>query len=84
MCSRIKPASKVLLKPAVKGTGVKAGGPVRAVLELAGVRNICSKVYGSRISLNVVKATVNGIANSVTAAKVARLRGKSVKELLEK
>ena len=48
------------------------------------IRYICSKIYGSRISLNVVKATVNGIANSATVAKVARLRGKSVKELLEK
>ena len=77
-------SSRVYLRPAPEGTGVVAGGPVRAVLELAGIRNICSKIYGSRISLNVVKATVNGIANSATVAKVARLRGKSVKELLEK
>ena len=77
-------SSRVFLKPAPEGTGVVAGGPVRAVLELAGIKNICSKVYGSRISLNVVKATINGIEKSVTASKVARLRGKSVKEILEK
>ena len=56
-------SSKVFMKPAQEGTGIVAGGPVRAVLELAGIRNIYSKVYGSRTSINVVRATVNAIEN---------------------
>ena len=67
-------ASRVFLKPAPEGTGVIAGGPVRAVLELAGVRNVYSKVYGSRTPLNVIKATDNGLRNLKRADEVARLR----------
>ena len=67
-------ASKVLLKPAPEGTGIIAGGPVRAVLELAGVRNIYSKVYGSRTPINVIRATVNGLNNVKSYNVVKELR----------
>ena len=74
-------ACSVFLKPAPQGTGVIAGGPVRAILELAGVKNIYSKVYGSRASINMVRATVNGLKKLKTAGKIASLRGKSIKEI---
>ena len=74
-------ACKVFLRPAPEGTGIVAGGPVRAVLELAGIRNIYSKVYGSRTSINMVRATVNAIESLKTVEKVAALRGKSVNEI---
>ena len=67
-------AAKVFLKPAPEGTGVIAGGPVRAVLELAGIKNIYSKVYGSRTPINCIRATVNGLVNLKSAAQVALLR----------
>lgn len=67
-------ASQVYLKPAPEGTGVVAGGPVRAVLELAGVRNIYSKVYGSRTPINCIRATMDGLKNMKTAAQVKMLR----------
>ena len=75
-------AVKVFMKPAPIGTGIVAGGPVRAVLELAGIENIYSKVYGSRTPINVVRATINGIENMKTVSKVAALRGKDPKEIL--
>ncbi len=74
-------ACKVFLKPAKPGTGVIAGGPVRAVLELAGVKNIYSKVYGSRTAVNVVRATVSGLRQLRTAQQIASLRDKNVEEL---
>lgn len=74
-------ACRVFLRPAPEGTGIVAGGPVRAVVELAGVRNIYSKVYGSRTSVNVVRATINAIENLKTVEQVAALRGKSVNEI---
>ena len=74
-------ACRVFLRPAPEGTGIVAGGPVRAVLELAGIRNIYSKDYGSRTSINMVRATVNAIENLKTVEKVAALRGKSVNEI---
>lgn len=74
-------ACSVYLKPAPDGTGVIAGGPVRAILELAGIKNIYSKVYGSRSSINMVRATVNGLKRMKTAGKIASLRGKSIKEI---
>ncbi len=67
-------ASSVYLKPAPEGTGVVAGGPVRAILELAGVRNIYSKVYGSRTPINCIRATVNGLKEMKTAQQVQLLR----------
>jgi small subunit ribosomal protein S5 len=67
-------ACQVYLKPAPEGTGVIAGGPVRAVLELAGIKNIYSKVYGSRTPINCIRATVDGLVNLKTSAQVAALR----------
>ncbi|HHT67169.1 MAG TPA: 30S ribosomal protein S5 [Erysipelotrichaceae bacterium] len=69
-------ACSVLLKPAPEGTGIVAGGPVRAVLELAGVQNVCSKVYGSRAPINIVRATNQGLNNLKTYKVVKKLRGK--------
>lgn len=68
-------ASNVYLKPAPEGTGVIAGGPVRAILELAGVRNVCSKVYGSRTAINVVRATSHGLDELKDYKETKSLRG---------
>jgi len=75
-------SGNVLMKPAKEGTGVISGGPVRAVLELAGVGDIVTKSLGSNTPINVVRATITGLSNLKTAEDVARLRGKSVEELL--
>ena len=75
-------AGKVLLKPAPEGTGVIAGGPVRAVVELAGVKDIVSKSLGSANSKNMVSATIVALQQLKRADEVAKLRGKSVEELL--
>ena len=69
-------ATKVYLKPAPAGTGIIAGGPVRAILELGGLRNVVSKVYGARASINVIRATHNAIINLKSFRDVQTLRGK--------
>ena len=72
----------VRMLPAEEGTGVIAGGPARAVLEAVGVRDIRTKSYGSNNPSNCVKATINGLSQLRTAEQIAKLRGKSVDEIL--
>ncbi|SHH45377.1 30S ribosomal protein S5 [Tepidibacter thalassicus] len=75
-------AGRVLIMPAKEGTGVIAGGPVRAVLELAGLKDVRAKSLGSNNSRNMVNATIEGLKSLRTAEEIAKLRGKKVEDLL--
>ncbi|MEA2022415.1 MAG: 30S ribosomal protein S5 [Candidatus Caldatribacteriota bacterium] len=77
-------AASVFMKPASPGTGVIAGGPVRAILEAAGFQNILTKSLGSSNNLNIAKATMSGLVNIKNAKDVARLRGKNLAEIYGK
>ncbi|UZQ31333.1 MAG: 30S ribosomal protein S5 [Spiroplasma phoeniceum] len=74
-------AGKVLIKPAREGTGVIAGGPARAVIELAGLADVYTKSLGSNTPINMIRATLDGLSNLRTIDQIAKLRGKTVKEL---
>jgi len=76
-------AAKVFMKPASEGTGVIAGGPMRAVFEVVGVRDVLAKCIGSRNPINVVQATVKALAGIASPDDIAAKRGKSVEEILE-
>ena len=75
-------ATRVFMQPASEGTGIIAGGAMRAVFECAGVRNVLAKSYGSRNQINVVRATVEALVNMHSPQEIARKRGKSVEEIL--
>jgi small subunit ribosomal protein S5 len=75
-------ATRVFMRPASDGTGVIAGGAMRAVFEVAGVQNVLAKSFGSRNPINVVRATLNGLKNMNIPAEIAAKRGKTVEEIL--
>jgi small subunit ribosomal protein S5 len=75
-------ATRVLMLPASDGTGVIAGGAMRAVLECAGVRNVLAKSYGSRNPINVVRATLNALSSMRAPSQIAAKRGKTIEEIL--
>jgi small subunit ribosomal protein S5 len=74
-------SGKVVLKPASPGTGIIAGGPVRAIVELAGIKDILSKSLGSSNALNIVKATMNGLTSLMDLGEILEARGKTAKEI---
>ena len=76
-------AAKVFMQPASEGTGIIAGGPMRAVFEVVGVNNVLAKCIGSNNPINVVQATVKGLAQMASPEEIAAKRGKSVSEILE-
>ena len=75
-------ASRVLMSPAKEGTGVIAGGPMRAIFEVMGVTNVVAKSLGSTNPYNMVRATINGLSKMSTPAEIAAKRGKSIEEIL--
>lgn len=76
-------ASKIFMQPASEGTGIIAGGAMRAVLEIAGVQNVLAKCYGSTNPVNVVRATIKGLQNMCAPEDIAAKRGKSVADITE-
>ena len=76
-------AAKVYMQPASEGTGVIAGGPMRAVFDVVGIHNVLAKCIGTSNPINVVRATIRGLANMASPEAVAAKRGKNVKEILE-
>lgn len=76
-------AGKVIMKPAAEGTGLKAGGPVRAVLTMAGIRNVLTKSLGSSNPINMVRATMDGLSKLEDVSTVAKLRGRSIEEIYD-
>ncbi|TFG63865.1 MAG: 30S ribosomal protein S5, partial [Spirochaetales bacterium] len=74
-------SAKIVLKPASPGTGIIAGGPLRAVMEAAGVNDILSKSLGSKNQMNILKAVFNGVENLMDARKISKDRGKPIKEM---
>lgn len=76
-------SAKVIIRPAYKGTGVIAGGAVRAIMEAVGIKDVLTKAFGSTNSLNVAKATLNALAKLRSVQDIARLRGKTVKEVVK-
>ncbi len=75
-------AAKVFMQPATEGTGIIAGGPMRAVFEVLGVTNVLAKCHGSTNPYNVVRATLNGLTEMTTPAEIAAKRGKSIEDVL--
>jgi small subunit ribosomal protein S5 len=75
-------AARVLIQPASEGTGIIAGGPMRAIFEVMGVTNVLAKCIGSTNPYNVVRATINGLLAMNTPAEIAAKRGKSIEEIL--
>jgi small subunit ribosomal protein S5 len=75
-------AAKVFMQPASEGTGIIAGGPMRAIFEVMGVTNVLAKCIGSSNPYNVVRATLNGLTATTTPAEIAMKRGKTVEEIL--
>ncbi|WP_428994207.1 30S ribosomal protein S5 [Buchnera aphidicola] len=76
-------SSKIFMKPASEGTGIIAGGAMRAVLEVSGIQNVLAKTYGSTNPINVVRATINGLLNMRCPKDIAKKRNKSIKNLYE-
>jgi small subunit ribosomal protein S5 len=74
-------AAKVLIQPATEGTGIIAGGAMRAIFEVMGMHNVTAKSFGSSNPYNIVRATLNGLANMNTPAEIAAKRGKTVEEI---
>lgn len=74
-------SSRVFMQPAAEGTGIIAGGPMRAVFEVMGVHNVLAKILGSTNPYNVVRATINGLTSMTTPSEIAAKRGKSVEEI---
>ncbi len=75
-------AAQVLIKPAKAGNGVIAGGPVRAVLEMAGIQDVISKSLGSNTKINIARATISALTQQKTVEEIAKLRGKTVEEII--